>query len=312
MATKAEVAQTYDFLDEGFRANIGTPHPDITCAFYNGNYSLTLDQAQAAKHDWILQGINFKPGMRVIDIGSGWGPMLKTIQDRGGEAVGLTVSPRQVRYCQERGLDTRLLDWREVQPGQLGAFDGVISVGAFEAFASKDDYLTGRQNEVYWRFFGLCNDFLPEGGRMFLQTMAFGKNMPPLEAISISAPKDSTEYLQAVVERVYPGEWLPYGQEQIVECADAQGLSLIAGNSGRLDYIQTMTEWGRLDKQFRWRKVLPWIKGFLVYTTNPYFRDEVNGLRDGANKELFKREAWDHWRLFFEKVAPLSPVITNN
>ena len=71
MATQTEIADTYDYMDEIFRLSLGES-ADITGAMYNGDFSLTLEQAQKQKHEYILNGINFKPGDKVLDIGCGW------------------------------------------------------------------------------------------------------------------------------------------------------------------------------------------------------------------------------------------------
>jgi cyclopropane-fatty-acyl-phospholipid synthase len=59
---------------------------DTTAAFFDGNFSKTLSEAQSDKHDWVFEGLGITgPGKRILDIGSGWGPTLKAIKGRGGE-----------------------------------------------------------------------------------------------------------------------------------------------------------------------------------------------------------------------------------
>ena len=58
-------------------------------------------------------------------------------------------------------------------------FDAVASLGAFEHFCSPDDYLAGRQEEIYRDLFARVSSVLPPGGRFYLQTMVFGRNMIP-------------------------------------------------------------------------------------------------------------------------------------
>jgi cyclopropane-fatty-acyl-phospholipid synthase len=76
MANQEEIEETYDFMDEIFRLSFGE-HADLTCAMFNNAFSKTLAQAQRDKHEYILEGIGFKPGFRVLDIGCGFGPMLR-------------------------------------------------------------------------------------------------------------------------------------------------------------------------------------------------------------------------------------------
>ena len=102
MATGRQIEATYDYLDEVWRLSLGD-RADITCAFFDGDYGKTLERAQADKHRYILDGVRFRPGMRVLDVGCGWGGLLDTVRRRGGTGVGLTLSPRQcdtlVRVC---------------------------------------------------------------------------------------------------------------------------------------------------------------------------------------------------------------------
>src|SRR5215472_11703502 len=139
MANQQDIEETYDYMDELFRLTIGE----------NGDFSKSLAQAQNDKHDYILDAIHFKPGSRVLDIGCGWGPMLKAVQERGGHAVGLTLSRKQVEACKRSGLEAHLQDWKDITVETFGTFDGLISVGAFEHFSSKEEYLAGKQDQIY-------------------------------------------------------------------------------------------------------------------------------------------------------------------
>src|SRR5260370_11001557 len=103
MATQEDIEATYDYMDEVFRLSFGD-HGDITCALYNGDFSKTLAQAQVDKHDYILQSLNFKAGSKVLDIGCGWGTILKAVQERAGHASGLNFPPKPVETCKSSGL----------------------------------------------------------------------------------------------------------------------------------------------------------------------------------------------------------------
>src|SRR5947209_17458786 len=90
MANRQEIEETYNFMDEIFPLSFGE-NADLTCARYNGDFSKTLQQAQKDKHDYILKGINFRAGAQVLDIGSGFGPVRKVVQERGGHRIGLIL-----------------------------------------------------------------------------------------------------------------------------------------------------------------------------------------------------------------------------
>lgn len=70
MKTPITAGSCYDFAND-YWLKINDDFPDIKAAFYNGNFSKTLSQAQKDKHKWVLRGIDFKPGDRILDIGCG-------------------------------------------------------------------------------------------------------------------------------------------------------------------------------------------------------------------------------------------------
>jgi cyclopropane-fatty-acyl-phospholipid synthase len=299
MAVQREIEATYDYMDEVIRRALGE-HPDISCAFYDGDYSRTLEEAQRAKHEFVLASLGFRQGMRVLDIGCGWGPMLRVVRDRGGQEFGVTLSPKQAAACQRHGLRAELLDWNDMSLDAYGRFDAIVSIGAFEHFCSVEAYLKGRQDEIYRRFFMRCHALLVPCGRLYLQTMVWDRPLP-YEAISLRAPKGSAAYLLALLEKFYPGSWLPYGQEQIRAAADGF-FTLVAADSGRRDYIATMRAW----RQRRiWRHALrPQLLGPLTarYLTSRDFRLQVASLRHSSNRRCFEHEIMDHRRMVFQRV----------
>lgn len=238
--------------------------------------------------------------MRVLDVGCGWGPILKWVQDQGGEAVGLTLSPKQAAYCQRNGLAVCVKDWRKASIAGLGPFDAVVSVGAFEHFVSKEEFLAGEQDRVYERFFSFCSSLLQPRSRLFLQTMVFGRHMPPHQRISLDAPRGSSEHLLALLEKSYLGAWLPDGREQVERTA--RGFRLVAAKNGREDYIRTIRAWGNRHRRVTPGVLLALIRAVPAYLTSSYFRDEVRAINSRANLVMFEREVFDHWRLLFEKV----------
>lgn len=301
MATQKEIEATYDYMDGIFQLTLGK-HADISGAMYNGNFSLTLEEAQKAKHEYILFAVHFKRGDKILDIGCGWGPMLKVIMDHGGQGIGLTLSQAQAKACRADGLDARVKDWKDIDPKEIGHVDGVVSLGAFEHFCSIQEMQEGKQEKVYDDFFRFCSNILSKGGRLYLQTMMWGKRIPRYpEDADVHAPKLSDQWVLGHLEKFYPGSWPPNGLEQIKKCASPY-FSLISENNGRLDYIQTMKEWGKKGAKFSFRKMFLILKLIPRYIFDKNFRYQVTSARYGCNLLCFEREILSHQRIVFEKT----------
>ncbi len=132
-----------------------------SCAYWSSG-AQTLDEAQEAKLELIARKLDLRPGMRVLDIGCGWGGTAQYLAERYGvEVVGITVSVEQARMATERcrGLpvEIRLEDYRKLQ----GQYDRVISVGMFEH--------VGYRN--YRTFMRVARRCLKPDGLMLLHTI---------------------------------------------------------------------------------------------------------------------------------------------
>jgi cyclopropane-fatty-acyl-phospholipid synthase len=300
VADRDDLDFTYSLIDRIFRLSLGEL-ADFSGAKYDGDFSLTLEQAQRRKHEYVAERIGIGPGRRILDLGCGWGPLLAYVRERGGDGVGVTLSSAQAKACRRHGLEVHLRDAREVSTADFGSFDAVASLGAFEHFCSPEDHAAGRQDQIYRDLFANIADLLPAGGRLYLQTMVYGRNMIPLEDVDIEAPRDSDGWYLALMSRQFPGSFLPYGQEQVVECADPR-FRLLEGSSGRLDYLETIRQWRKRFGEPSLRKTL--MKAELVprYLTSSDFRLAfTSGV--SANSVCFERELMDHHRLVFEKRA---------
>jgi cyclopropane-fatty-acyl-phospholipid synthase len=305
MADRGDLDFTYSLTDRVFRLSLGEL-ADFSGAKYDGDFSLSLEEAQRRKHEYVADQIGITPGRRVLDLGCGWGPLLNFIRNRGGVGVGVTLSTAQLAACRRHGLDVHLSDARQVSRETFGSFDAVASLGAFEHFCSPEDYRAGRQEELYRGLFARIAHLLPAGGRFYLQTMVFGRRMIPAEQIDIDElqgmpPRDSDAWYLALMGRQFPGSWLPFGQEQVIRCAEPS-FRLVSSNSGRLDYIETIEQWNARIGAPSMRKRL--LKLTLVprWLTSADFRLAfASGV--SANKVCFERELLDHHRLVFEKQA---------
>lgn len=298
MADKKDLDFTYSTIDKIFRLSMGESG-DFSGAMYNGDFSMSLEEAQEAKHRFIVENLNITPDSRVLDMGCGWGPLVSYISNKvGAECVGLTLSDGQAEACRKNGLEVYIKNCLEVTPDDLGTFDAVASLGAFEHFCSVEEYKQGEQEEVYRDFFKTVYDLLPSGGRLFLQTMVFGKNMIEYDEIDINAPKGSDAYVLALLEKQFPGSWLPYGSEMVIKNAEPY-FNLISKNSGRLDYIETINEWEKRYRSFNFEKYLFFLRLVPKYITSSDIRALLS---TSPNKICFEREIFDHFRMVFEKA----------
>ncbi len=300
MADRDDLEFTYSLIDRIFRLSLGEL-ADFSGAKYDGDFSLSLEEAQRRKHGYVAEQIGIGPRRRVLDLGCGWGPLLDFIRTRGGRGVGVTLSSAQAAACRRHGLDVKLHDARKIAPDTFGPFDAVASLGAFEHFCSPEDYRAGRQEETYRGLFARTASVLPDGGRFYLQTMVFGRSMIPVDRIDINAPRHSDAWYLALMGRQFPGSFLPFGQEQIIRSAEPH-FRLVSSTSGRLDYIETIRQWRKRFAAPSFRKTLLKLELLPRWLTSADFRLAfTSGV--SANSVCFERELLDHYRLVFEKTG---------
>jgi cyclopropane-fatty-acyl-phospholipid synthase len=299
MAEQRDLEFTYSLIDRIFRLSLGEL-ADFSGAKFDGDFSLSLEEAQRRKHEYVAEQIGIEPGRRVLDLGCGWGPLLDFVRRRGGSGVGVTLSSAQEAACRRQGLDVHLHDARDVSRDTFGPFDAVASLGAFEHFCSPEEHDAGRQEEIYRELFGRVAEVLPDQGRFYLQTMVFGRNMIPLDEVDIDAPRDSDAWILALLSRQFPGSLLPFGQEQVVRSAEPH-FRLVSSVSGRLDYIETIHRWRQRFASRSLRKNLLKLRLVPKWLTSSDFRLAfTSGV--SSNRVCFERELLDHYRFVFEKT----------
>src|SRR5204862_6701432 len=104
MAERADLEFTYSLIDRIFRLSVGEL-ADFSGAKYDGDFSLSLEEAQRRKHDYVAEQIGIEPDRRVLDLGCGGGGLLNYIRSRGATGLGVTPSSAQPAACPGHGLD---------------------------------------------------------------------------------------------------------------------------------------------------------------------------------------------------------------
>ena len=160
-----QVGEAHYDLGNDFYSAMLDPRMTYTCGYWEGG-AQTLAQAQEAKLDMICRKLGLKPGMRVLDIGCGWGSFMGYAAEHYGvECVGVTISKEQAAWARERyaglPLEFVLLDYRKIE----GQFDRIASVGMFEH--------VGRKN--HRTFMEVAHRCLNDDGLFLLHTI--GKNL---------------------------------------------------------------------------------------------------------------------------------------
>jgi cyclopropane-fatty-acyl-phospholipid synthase len=300
MASQQDLDFTYTTIDKIFRLSVGETG-DYSGAMYNGDFSLSLEEAQQQKHAFIADSLHIGKNSKVLDMACGWGPFLTYIKKRGANGLGVTLSQGQAAACRENGLRVDVKDCRQIRPAHYGQFDAISCIGGMEHFVSIEEWQQGKQDEIYSNFFANLSSLLPVGGRYYAQTMVFGKNMIDFKDISMKADKNSDSYALALMVAQFPGSWLPYGAEQVIRNA-APHFKLISQSSGRLDYIQTIGEWRKRFRKFNVEKYKLYLSLVPKFITNPAFRDLIAVFRTSPNRVCFQREIMEHYRFVFEKI----------
>jgi cyclopropane-fatty-acyl-phospholipid synthase len=149
----------YDLGNELYRTMLDT-RMIYSCGYWDS--ATTLDEAQEAKVELVCRKLGLAPGMRVLDIGCGWGGTAKLAAERYGvEVVGVTVSRQQAELARElcagHPVEIRLQDYREVD----GTFDRVLSLGMFEHVGCRN----------YRTFFEAVRGRLRDDGLFLLHTI---------------------------------------------------------------------------------------------------------------------------------------------
>ena len=220
-AARRNVAHHYDLSPALYELFLDADM-QYTCGYFPSD-NMTLDAAQQAKKDHIAAKLLLEPGMRVLDIGCGWGGTAITLaRDYGAQVVGVTLSQEQKTYAERRIADAgltdrieiRLTDYRDVAE----TFDRIVVVGMIEHVGQPQ----------YDSFFQTMQRNLAPDGIALLHTI--GRSTPP----NTTAPW--------IGKYIFPGSHIP-SLSELATATERAELVITDIEVWRLHYARTLRAW---------------------------------------------------------------------
>ena len=218
---RGNVAHHYDLSGDLYDIFLDDDQ-QYSCGYFK-DPSETLDQAQAHKKDHIARKLMIEPGMKVLDIGCGWGGMALTLaKDYGARVTGITLSEEQHAHATKRveqaglsgQISIRLRDYRHVEE----SYDRIVSVGMFEHVGPRH----------FNQYFQTVHDLLLPDGIALVHTIGW------------AAPAQGTN--PWIAKYIFPGGYIPTVSEAMsaVERARLWATDI---ECWRLHYAYTLRHW---------------------------------------------------------------------
>ena len=228
------VQSHYDLSDDFFALFLD-PTWTYSCAYFERD-DMTLEEAQLAKIDLALGKLGLEPGMRLLDVGCGWGTTIIRAREKYDvDVVGLTLSEHQFGRVQsrldaldgDRKAEVRLQGWEEFDE----PVDRIVSIGAFEHFR--------RARHV--PFFEKAYRLLPDDGTMLLHTIV-GYGLDDLAEMGVAVDKRDAVFMRFIIREIFPGGELER-PKTIQERAQSVGFSVDRVHSLQQHYARTLETW---------------------------------------------------------------------
>ena len=229
-----DVQAHYDISNDFFGL-FQDPSRTYSCAFFERE-DMTLEEAQLAKIDLALGKLDLQPGMTLLDVGCGWGSVMKrAVEKYEVNVIGLTLSKNQRSLGQQlldqidtdRSRQMFLRGWEEFDD----PVDRIVSIEAFEAFPK----------ERYAAFFETCHRIMPRDGRMVLQTI-MGHPLKRWPGMGIPVTMTDLRFMRFISKEIFPGGSVPC-DEDIIEYSSGAGFSVAETQYLTPHYVRTLDIW---------------------------------------------------------------------
>jgi cyclopropane-fatty-acyl-phospholipid synthase len=229
-----EVQSHYDLSDDFFTLFLD-PTRTYSCAYFD-DPDATLEQAQMAKIDLSLDKCNLSPGMKLLDIGCGWGAIaLRAAERFNANVIGLTLSENQFAHTSQRAgesaysdnIEFRLQGWESFEE----PVDRIVSIGAFEHF----------RYSRHEAFFERCRSILPNDGIMMLHSIVT-PSLATLREQGIEFKHEDVKFARFIRDEIFPGGQL-CTPERITTLAQKNGFDVYHIQPLRLHYARTLDYW---------------------------------------------------------------------
>jgi cyclopropane-fatty-acyl-phospholipid synthase len=230
----ADVRAHYDLSNEFFALFVD-PTRTYSCAYFPRE-DMTLHEAQVAKVDMTLDKLGLEPGMTLLDIGCGWGSVMKrAIEKYDVNVIGLTLSENQHAYCQQlldqvdsgRSHVALLRDWADFRE----PVDRIVVIEALEHFGF----------HRYDDFFKFAYNILPDDGVMLLHSIT-ALHPRQMTERGIPVTIDMAKFIRFIVTDIFPGGRLP-SIEKVEEHSATVGFHVAHRQSMQLDFARTLDLW---------------------------------------------------------------------
>ena len=229
-ASAKAIQHHYDVSDEFFSLWLDPSLTYSSAIWEEGETIEDFEKAQMRKLDYHIEQAQVKGAKRVLDVGFGWGSLLKRLVDAHGveKVVGLSLSQAHVDFVSAWGhpnIEARLESWTEHSPEE--PYDGIISLEVFEHFARPE--LTSEEKVAGYReFFRRCHEWLKPGGKISIQTIVYEN----------ARKQNSNKFLS---EEVWPESDLAR-QFEIFKSTDML-FEILSFQNYREHYVRTFKAW---------------------------------------------------------------------